>query len=206
MIISHSHSQKFVALGREHGQCTGTSRLNRFCTFSRNRITKSEVRNSLLVCHWPLFRKSNRQTQPLKMRLNKLLAALVLSLVIELINGKEASVSFSLSHGQAARHAPSTPGEHPEAFVRGGGMIPAGWHPFGYKITSLGLQYLEFDGSLETDIGRFLASLKSQRKTFSTIKSQWLEVVRVSKTGQTMRIYRRLPDLIDFCLKARLID
>lgn len=90
--------------------------------------------------------------------------------------------------------------------LRGGGLIPAGWNPFGYKISDLGLRYLEFDGSLDSDVGRFLASLKSERKTFATMKSQWLEVLRVSKTGQSMRIYRKLQELIDFCLKAGLID
>jgi hypothetical protein len=32
---------------------------------------------------------------------------------------------------------------------RGGGLIPAGYNPFGYKITPLGQAFLEFDGSLE---------------------------------------------------------
>lgn len=32
---------------------------------------------------------------------------------------------------------------------RGGGLIPAGYNPFGYKITPLGEAFLEFDGSRE---------------------------------------------------------
>jgi hypothetical protein len=93
------------------------------------------------------------------------------------------------------------------AIVWGGWkIIPAGWNPFGYKITSLGLRYLDFDGSLDGDVGRFLASLKSSRKTIPTVKDQWLEVVRVSKKGQSMRIYRNLEDLFDFCISAGLID
>ncbi len=89
---------------------------------------------------------------------------------------------------------------------RGGGtLIPAGYNPFGYKITSLGEEFLKFDGSLDSDVGRLLASLK-QRKRFATIKEQWLEILRVSKTGQSMRILRTLQELIDFCLKAGLID
>ena len=91
--------------------------------------------------------------------------------------------------------------------LRGGWkIIPAGWNPFGYKITSLGLRYLDFEGSLDGDVGRFLASLKSSRKTIPTVKDQWLEVVRVSKKGQSMRIYRNLEDLFDFCISAGLID
>lgn len=95
-----------------------------------------------------------------------------------------------------------------EGVPRGGGswfFIPAGWNPFGYRITELGEKFLEFDGSLHCDVGRFLASCKS-RKSLSTMKSQWLEIVRASKQGQSMRIYRGLDDLIQFCLKARLLD
>lgn len=84
-------------------------------------------------------------------------------------------------------------------------LIPAGYNPLGYKITELGTQFLEFEGSLDSDIGRFLASLKS-RKRHAALKEQWLEIVRVSKTGQTMRIYRTMDDMIAFCLKARLLD
>jgi len=94
--------------------------------------------------------------------------------------------------------------------LRGGGLsslVPAGYNPFGHKITPLGLQFLEkFDGSLESDVGRFLASMKTTRKRFDTIKSQWLEIVRVSKKGQSMRIYKNLQRLIDFCLAAKLLD
>jgi hypothetical protein len=91
--------------------------------------------------------------------------------------------------------------------LRGGGwIVPAGWNPLGYKITPLGEEYLSYDGSLDSDVGRFVASLKSGRKRFQTIKDQWLEVLRVSKTGQSMRIYKQLQDLLNFCLKAGLID
>jgi hypothetical protein len=90
--------------------------------------------------------------------------------------------------------------------LRGGGIIPAGWNPFGYAMTSLGEEFLKFDGSLDCDIGRFIASLKASRKTKATIKETWLEIVRVSKTGQAMRVYRKIDEIIDFCLKAGLID
>jgi hypothetical protein len=90
--------------------------------------------------------------------------------------------------------------------VRGGGwIIPAGYNPFGYKITPLGEQFLSFDGSLDCDVGRFLASLKD-RKRFATLKGQWLEVVRVSKLGQSMRIYKNLQELLTLCLNMGLID
>ena len=89
---------------------------------------------------------------------------------------------------------------------RGGGWIPAGYHPFGYKITTLGEEFLKYDGSLDSDVGRFLASLKSSRKTVSALKAQWLEILRVSKQGQTMRIYRQLQDLLNFCLKSGFVD
>jgi hypothetical protein len=93
------------------------------------------------------------------------------------------------------------------AIPRGGGyIIPAGWNPFGYKITTLGEAFLAFDGSLDSDVGRFLASTKSGRKRMTDLKAQWLEVLRVSKTGQSMRVYRQLQELLDFCLRAGLVD
>jgi hypothetical protein len=91
--------------------------------------------------------------------------------------------------------------------LRGGEwLIPSGWNPFGYKITALGEEFLAFDGSLTCDVGRFLASLKAGRKRKSTLKAAWLEIVRASKTGQTMRIYRQIDELLAFCLKTGLID
>jgi hypothetical protein len=95
------------------------------------------------------------------------------------------------------------------AVPRGGAgissLIPAGYNPFGYQMTDLGTRFLEFEGSLDSDVGRFLASLKS-RKRRAALKDQWLEIVRVSKSAQTMRIYRTLDDLIQFCIQARLLD
>jgi hypothetical protein len=90
--------------------------------------------------------------------------------------------------------------------VRGGSwIVPSGWNPFGYQITSLGQEFLSYEGSLDSDIGRFLASLR-ERKRFAAIKSNWLEVLRVSKSGQSMRIYKKLSELIQFCLRAGFID
>lgn len=90
---------------------------------------------------------------------------------------------------------------------RGGGFgFPAGWHPFGYALTELGRRYLEFEGSRDGDVGRFLSSLTSGgRKSRKALREQWLEVIRVSKKRQSMRIYRTMDDLIDFCLEARFI-
>eukprot|EP00545_Synedropsis_sp_CCMP1620_P015116 CAMPEP_0119013612 /NCGR_PEP_ID=MMETSP1176-20130426/8585_1 /TAXON_ID=265551 /ORGANISM="Synedropsis recta cf, Strain CCMP1620" /LENGTH=137 /DNA_ID=CAMNT_0006966715 /DNA_START=128 /DNA_END=537 /DNA_ORIENTATION=+ len=85
--------------------------------------------------------------------------------------------------------------------VRGGGFLPGGWNPFGYKVTELGERFIAFDGSLDGDVGRFLASLKT-RKTKAALKAQWVEIVKVSKTGQTMRIYRTTDELLKFCLDA----
>ena len=85
--------------------------------------------------------------------------------------------------------------------------FPSGYNPFGYGLTDLGKEYLAFDGSLDSDVGRFLSSLKSgKRKSAAVMKEQWLEVVRVSKQGQSMRIYRKLDEMISFCLKAGFID
>lgn len=85
--------------------------------------------------------------------------------------------------------------------------FPAGYNPFGHSLTSLGERYLSFDGSLESDVGTFLSTLKGgKRKSAAVMKEQWLEIVRVGKKGQSMRVYRQLDDLIDFCLKSGFID
>lgn len=84
-------------------------------------------------------------------------------------------------------------------------IIPAGWNPFGFKMTKLGEEFLAFGGSRESDLGLFLVSIKS-RKRWSTIKAQWLEVVRASKKGQMMRVYRELERILDFCLKAGFVN
>lgn len=90
--------------------------------------------------------------------------------------------------------------------LRGGGwLIWAGYNPFGYKITKLGEEFLSYDGSLDSDVGRFLASVK-KRKTTKSIKDAWVEVVKASKTGQAMRIYRQIDKLLKLCLEMGLID
>ena len=83
-----------------------------------------------------------------------------------------------------------------------GGSILSGWNPFGYGLTDLGTQFLSFEGSLDSDVGRFLSTFKSGRKRRTALKDQWLEILRVSKTGQSMRIYRLLDDLLNFCIHA----
>ena len=88
----------------------------------------------------------------------------------------------------------------------GGGWFFAGWNPFGYKITALGEDFLAFEGSRESDVGRFLASLKAKRTRKAALKDSWREIVRASKTAQAMRIYRQLDEFIKFCLAAGLLD
>ena len=85
--------------------------------------------------------------------------------------------------------------------LRGGGIL-AGWNPFGYKITQLGEEFLAFDGSLDSDVGRFLASVKTARKTEKTLKAEWLSIIKVSKKAQSLRIYRKMSELIALCLSA----
>lgn len=115
----------------------------------------------------------------------------------EKVLSKEDLLSLSYLDLKFARQAIRLP--------RGGGLL-AGLNPFGYKITQLGQDFLDFDGSLDSDVGRFLASLKSSRKKRGVIKEQWVEIVRVSKSGQSMRILRTLDDLIAFCLSAGFLD
>ena len=85
-----------------------------------------------------------------------------------------------------------------------GGLLE-GLNPFGYALTELGRAFLKMEGCADTDLGKFLSSLKTKRKTTKALKDQWLEVVRQAKSGQSMRIYRTMDDLIDFALKAGFI-
>lgn len=93
--------------------------------------------------------------------------------------------------------------------IQGGGLIPAGYNPFGYQLTDLGEAFLKYEGSLESDIGRFLAtfrSLERKRKTRKVLKEQWLEILRMSKTGQSLRIYRKIDELLEFCVEAGFLS
>lgn len=82
--------------------------------------------------------------------------------------------------------------------LRGGALL-AGYNPFGLVVTDLGLQFLEFQGSRDSDLGRLLSTLKT-RKRRSTIKQEWLEILRVAKTAQAARIYKELDNLLNFLL------
>jgi hypothetical protein len=74
------------------------------------------------------------------------------------------------------------------AYELRGGYIPAGWNPFGYKLSDLGERFLSSEGALDCDVGRFLASFKttltSGRKSRSSMKGKWLEVLRYAKTEE----------------------
>jgi hypothetical protein len=121
---------------------------------------------------------------------------------LKISNGEAKHLSLSSDKSVASAHILSQTLDIP----RGGSWFPAGYHPYGYGLTELGLEFLKFEGSLDSDIGRFLASLKSGRKKQKILKEQWVEVVRVSKAGQSMRILRTLDDLIEFCIKVGFID
>jgi hypothetical protein len=119
----------------------------------------------------------------------------------------ETSFAGKLSVTHLLQHSDTSSKLCSALSLRGGAwLVPAGWHPFGYKLTTLGDELLGFGGSLDCDVGRFLASLKAKRSTRTTMKDSWREIVRVSKTAQSMRVYRQLDELIAFCLKAGLID
>ncbi len=97
----------------------------------------------------------------------------------------------------------------PHLSVRGGfSFFPQGY--WGYRITPLGERFLSSEGARECDLGRFLASLLStkngSKKTTAEIKSQWLELVRFSKTGEASRIYRTLNELLTLLVDAKFIE
>lgn len=87
--------------------------------------------------------------------------------------------------------------------LRGGALL-AGYNPFGLVVTDLGLEFLEYEGSRESDLGKLLSSLKV-RKRRSTIKAEWIELVRFSRSAQSTRIYQKLDELLDFLLRAGFI-
>lgn len=151
----------------------------------------------------------------LRMLLKQLLRCVLVFLVAATIIAEQRSLpsdNKGASDGSHHAFSVSQSNSHSLCFrddilsLRGGSyLIPSGWNPLGYKITSLGEEFLSYEGSLDSDVGRLLASLK-KRKSTRAIKDSWLEIVRVSKKGQSMRIYRMLDDLLQFCLKAGLID
>lgn len=84
--------------------------------------------------------------------------------------------------------------------------FPSGYHPLGYKLTKLGKIYLEFHGSNVSDVGLFLLTVKDGRRTIQSLKQEWKTIVRVTKRGDHMRILRKLPEIVQFCLSAGLVD
>uniref|UniRef100_A0A7S3L3X2 Uncharacterized protein n=1 Tax=Amphora coffeiformis TaxID=265554 RepID=A0A7S3L3X2_9STRA len=140
-----------------------------------------------------------------------LLVVLLLVLRVDFSTAWQKRASVYNNNDKSYRPTPRDTLAHSNNIVldlRGGGwlFLPAGWNPFGYKVTALGEEFLKFEGSTDGDVGRFLASVRKQRKTKATLKQNWVEVVRVAKTAQAMRILRQLDDLIAFCLKAGFLD
>ncbi|KAL3765417.1 hypothetical protein ACHAWU_002335 [Discostella pseudostelligera] len=85
--------------------------------------------------------------------------------------------------------------------------FPAGYHPLGYSLTKLGKTFLEFGRSNESDVGVFLLTLKGgRRRNIKSLKQQWTTIVRISKGGDHMRVLRKLPEIVEFCLAAGFID
>ena len=127
---------------------------------------------------------------------------------------RRSNKSYSAEYNELAivPHDPSNQSYYDSNLpsLRGGGAVnvfPAGYNPFGHSLTELGERFLSFEGSLDSDLGKFLSTLKGgKRKSVATLKEQWQEITRVSKKGQSMRIWRTLDDIIEFCLKAGFID
>ena len=138
-----------------------------------------------------------------------MIVSLVTFLILDIPSGVSASDSSHLSikihHDESSWLLSSKVTTLPFVIPRGGGIIPGGYNPFGYRITALGEEFLKFEGSSDSDVGRLLTTLR-KRKKFQAIKEQWLEVLRVSKSGQSMRIYRLLKELLDFAVKAGFVD
>ena len=123
-----------------------------------------------------------------------------------------AAASFMPPNKQTMTENPVLLATATERIPRGGAAafgFPAGWHPFGYALSELGQRYLAFEGSRDGDVGKFLSSTLSgrkSRKTWNELREYWREITRYSKKRQSMRIYRTIDDLIDFCLDAGFID
>ena len=137
------------------------------------------------------------------MRLGCLLTAVLANVAAAVPLYAASANHASLGLGSALRR--SECGQRIDVLhVRGGAML-AGLNPFGYKISERGETFLEYEGSRDSDLGKLLSSLK-QRKTTSRIKSEWLELMRYSKTGQSVRIYKDLDAMLALLLKMGLID
>lgn len=131
-------------------------------------------------------------------------------------NASASNSSCSVTFAANQRSLSSTPPLTLSSLVIGSTKIvssvlssnpfPAGYHPMGYSLTKRGKTFLEFGGSKDSEIGLFLLTLKGGRRSTKSLKQQWTTIVRISKGGGHMSILRKLPEIIEFCLAAGLID
>mmetsp|Transcript_19095 Transcript_19095/g.35638 ORF Transcript_19095/g.35638 Transcript_19095/m.35638 type:complete len:287 (-) Transcript_19095:204-1064(-) len=76
-----------------------------------------------------------------------------------------------------------------------------------YTITAVGKAFIDMDGPLHADVGRFLAHLNgaSQGMKRTVMLENWREISRLSGDVQSRRVFEKLDDLISFCLESHMI-
>ena len=78
-----------------------------------------------------------------------------------------------------------------------------------YTVTTTGKSFLQSDGPVQADVGRFLVYLDHAAKvglTKDIMLVQWKEIARLSGDIQSKRVYDRLNELISFCLDFHMIE
>jgi hypothetical protein len=76
-----------------------------------------------------------------------------------------------------------------------------------YTLTAVGRAFVEMDGPVQADVGRFLAHLDHvpAGMTKATMIQNWNEIARLSGDLQSRRVCNKLDELISFCLDAHMI-
>ncbi|MGK3742349.1 MAG: hypothetical protein ACI90V_009205, partial [Bacillariaceae sp.] len=78
-----------------------------------------------------------------------------------------------------------------------------------YTVTTTGKSFMQTDGPVQADVGRFLVYLDHAAKvglTKDTMLVQWKEIARLSGDIQSKRVCDRLNELISFCLDFHMIE
>ena len=77
-----------------------------------------------------------------------------------------------------------------------------------YRVSAVGETFLNMDGPVNADVGRFLSFLRhsNEEMTIDFIREHWAEVSRFSGDIQSVRIHERLDELFAFCFENSLIE
>jgi len=79
---------------------------------------------------------------------------------------------------------------------------------YAYTLTRTGKSFLQINGPVQADVGRFLAYLDNAKVGLKkeVMLVQWKEIARLSGDIQSKRVCDNLNEVISFCLDFRMIE